>query len=207
MCRGHLCEYNYLLECMPDTQGDVQVPGCPGRNVQAILGKSIHVYLKWRHSQFRCLRMTLWIEKNYIQVCVCVYIYIYICMCEYIYIGFPRGSAVKNLLQCRSCRRHSFHPWIRRRTCQPTSVFLLGKSLGQRSLAGHSTQGHIESNTAEVIEHAHTHTHTHTHIYIHADLSKSTAAAITNNSSHKSQSTPRTLASDISILLYKKFYI
>ena len=137
MCRGHLCEYNYPLEFMPGTQGDAHVPGCPGRNAQAILGKSRHIYLKWRHSQFKCLQMTLLIEKNgiYVYMCVCVYI----CMCEYIYIGFPSGSAVKNLLQCRSCRRCSFHPWIRRGTWQPASVFLLGKSLGQRSLAGHST--------------------------------------------------------------------
>ena len=64
MCREHLCEYNYPLEFMPDIQGDAYDPGCPGRNVQAVLGKRIHIYLMWRHSQFKCLQMTLWIEKN-----------------------------------------------------------------------------------------------------------------------------------------------
>ena len=32
---------------------------------------------------------------------------------------------------------------------QPTPVFLLGKSHGQRSLVGYSPWDHIESNTAE----------------------------------------------------------
>ena len=38
-------------------------------------------------------------------------------------------------------------PW--RRKWQPTPVFLLGESHGQRSLAGCSPQGHKESNTTE----------------------------------------------------------
>ena len=38
-------------------------------------------------------------------------------------------------------------PW--RRKWQPTPVFLLGKSYGQRSLAGHSTQGCKESDKTE----------------------------------------------------------
>ena len=40
------------------------------------------------------------------------------------------------------CRRHGFDPWVRkipwRRKWQPTSVFLPGKSHGQRSLEGYS---------------------------------------------------------------------
>ena len=39
------------------------------------------------------------------------------------------------------CRRHGFDPWVRnirwRRKWQTTSVFLPGKSHGQRSLAGY----------------------------------------------------------------------
>ena len=55
------------------------------------------------------------------------------------YPGFPGGSVVKNL---PSCRRHGFNPqfgkipW--RRKCQPTPVFLPGKSHGPRSLVGYS---------------------------------------------------------------------
>ena len=40
------------------------------------------------------------------------------------------------------CKRYGFNPWVRnipwRREWQPTSVFLLGESHGQRSLAGYS---------------------------------------------------------------------
>jgi len=43
------------------------------------------------------------------------------------------------------CRRHGFYPWVRkipwRRKWQPTSVFLPGKSHGQRRLAGYSPWG------------------------------------------------------------------
>ena len=43
-------------------------------------------------------------------------------------------------------RRHVFDLWVRnfpwRRTWQPTSIFLPGKSHGQRSLAGYSPWGH-----------------------------------------------------------------
>ena len=37
----------------------------------------------------------------------------------------------------------------RRRTWQPTPVFLPGESHGQRSLAGYDTWGHKESDTTE----------------------------------------------------------
>ena len=44
------------------------------------------------------------------------------------------------------CRRQGFDPWVRkipwRRKWQPSSVLLLGKSHGQRSLAGYSPRGH-----------------------------------------------------------------
>ena len=44
------------------------------------------------------------------------------------------------------CRRHRFDPCVEkapwRRVWQPTPVFLLGKSHGQRSLAGYCPWGH-----------------------------------------------------------------
>ena len=42
-----------------------------------------------------------------------------------------------------------------KREWQPAPVFLPGKSHGQRSLAGYSPRGHIESDSTE---HKHTHT-------------------------------------------------
>ena len=48
-------------------------------------------------------------------------------------------------LPCRRHRRRGFNPWVRkipwRRKWQPTPVFLLGKSHGQRSLVGYSPWG------------------------------------------------------------------
>ena len=47
----------------------------------------------------------------------------------------------KPVSQCRRCKRCRFDPWIRkiplRRAWQPTLLFLLGESHGQRSLAVH----------------------------------------------------------------------
>ena len=103
--------------------------------------------------------------------------------------GFPGGSVVKNLLQCRRCR---FDPWVWkmpwRMKQQSTPVFLSGKSHGHWNLAGYSPRGHKESDMAEKLsthtwlslEHSigfptlnfflslslslsHTHTHTLTH--------------------------------------------
>ena len=45
-----------------------------------------------------------------------------------------------------------------RRKWQPTAVFLPGESHGQRSLVGYSPQGHKESDTTKVTEHASTQT-------------------------------------------------
>ena len=49
--------------------------------------------------------------------------------------------------------RQRFDPWVGKiswsRKGQPTPVFLLGKSHGQRSLAGCSTGGHKESDKTE----------------------------------------------------------
>ena len=54
-------------------------------------------------------------------------------------------------------QKYGLGPWVRkipwRRKWQPTPVFLPGKPHGQRSLAGRSSWGHKESDTAG---HAHT---------------------------------------------------
>ena len=49
-------------------------------------------------------------------------------------------------------RRCRFNPWVGKipwRKWQPTPVFLPGESHGQRSLAGYSPRGQIESDTTE----------------------------------------------------------
>ena len=73
--------------------------------------------------------------------------------------GFSHGSAVKkSACQCRRHRRHGFNPWVRkipwRKASNNSPVFLPGECQGQRSLAGYSPQGHKESDTTEVTEHA-----------------------------------------------------
>ena len=56
-------------------------------------------------------------------------------------------------LQCRRHRRCRFDPWVwkipQRRTWQLTPVLLLGKSHGQRGLAGYSPKVCRESDTTE----------------------------------------------------------
>ena len=60
------------------------------------------------------------------------------------------GQTVKNLLQYR---RPRFHPWVGkilwRREWQPTPIFLLGESYGQRSLVGYSPWDHKQLDTAD----------------------------------------------------------
>ena len=76
------------------------------------------------------------------------------------------AQRVKNCLQCRRHRRHTFDPWVRkipwRRAWQPTLVFLPRESRGQRGLVGCGLWGGKESKTTEVTEHAHTGTVKHT---------------------------------------------
>ena len=72
--------------------------------------------------------------------------------------GFPGGASGKeSACQCMRHRRRGFCPWIGKmpwdRKWEPTPVFLLGKSHGQRSLAGYSLQGCKESDTTEVTQH------------------------------------------------------
>ena len=59
--------------------------------------------------------------------------------------GFPGGTSGKEpACQCRIPKRRGFNPWVRkihwRRPRQPTPVFLLGESPGERSLAGYGLQ-------------------------------------------------------------------
>jgi len=61
-------------------------------------------------------------------------------------IWLPRWlSGKESACQCSRCKRCRFYPWVRkipwRKKPQPTSVFLLGKSHGQRSLVGYSPPG------------------------------------------------------------------
>ena len=64
---------------------------------------------------------------------------------------FPGGSDSKSV--CLQCGRPGFDTWVGkipwRRIWQPTPVFLLGKSHGQRSLVGYSLWGCKESDMTE----------------------------------------------------------
>ena len=66
-------------------------------------------------------------------------------------------SGKESACQCRRHKSHKFNPCIgkipRRRKWQPTPIFLPGKFLGQRSLAGCSPWGHKD---LDMTEHAHT---------------------------------------------------
>ena len=65
--------------------------------------------------------------------------------------GFPGGSVVKNLSasagDAGSIPRLGRFPWGKK--WQPTSVFLPGKSYGQRSLVGYSSWGRKGLDTTE----------------------------------------------------------
>ena len=64
-----------------------------------------------------------------------------ICVTYVVYVGFLRGSKVKNLPAKQRCKRCGFDSWVDkfpwRRPWKPTPVFLPGDSCGQRSLLGH----------------------------------------------------------------------
>ena len=64
-----------------------------------------------------------------------------ICVTYVVYVGFLRGSKVKNLPAKQRCKRCGFDSWVDkfpwRRSWKPTPVFLPGDSCGQRSLVGH----------------------------------------------------------------------
>ena len=98
-------------------------------------------------------------------------------------LAFPGGSVVKNQSPCEF-RSHRFDPWVGkipwRRKWQLTSVFLPGKSHGQRSLVGYSpwvTKSWTELKWLSMHSCTCTHTHicilykqiyiyTHTHIHV-----------------------------------------
>ena len=68
--------------------------------------------------------------------------------------GFPGGSSGKEpTCQCRRHRRLGFDLWVGkipwRKAWQPTPIFLLGESHGQKSLADYSPQGRRESDMTE----------------------------------------------------------
>ena len=68
--------------------------------------------------------------------------------------GFPDGASGKaSACQCSRNKNCGFDPWVRKipwsRKCQPTPVFLPGKSHGQRSLVGYSSWGLKELDTTE----------------------------------------------------------
>ena len=56
-------------------------------------------------------------------------------------------------------RRHRSDPWVGKTPLEEdkatTQVLVPGESHGQRSLAGYSPRGHIESDTTEATEHTH----------------------------------------------------
>ena len=67
----------------------------------------------------------------------------------------PRGTSSKEPpCQSRRCKRCGFDPWVRkipwRRKWQPTAVFLLKESHGQRSLAGYGPWGHMTEDVLHV---------------------------------------------------------
>ena len=84
---------------------------------------------------------------------------------SYYWCHFNRVSSVAQWERiCQQCRRCQFHLWVGkipwRRKWQPTPIFLLRKSHGQRSLAGYSPWGHKESDMTEWLN---THTYTQCH--------------------------------------------
>ena len=70
-------------------------------------------------------------------------------------LGFPGGMCKDFACQYRRCKRLGFDPWVRKipwiRKWQPTPVFSLGKSHGQRNLVGYSKCGLKELDTADYI--------------------------------------------------------
>ena len=81
----------------------------------------------------------------------CPYSALWIYVCKCLLSGLHRWLSGKEFA-CR-CRRSGFDRGVGkifwRRKWQPTPVFLLGKSHGQRSLAGYNPQGPTEWDTPE----------------------------------------------------------
>ena len=71
--------------------------------------------------------------------------------------GLPRRCSCKaSSCQCRRHKRPRFDPWVGkfpwRRERQPTPVFVLGESYGQRSLEEYSPWGHKELGMTEYLK-------------------------------------------------------
>jgi len=71
--------------------------------------------------------------------------------------GLPRWLNGERIhLKCRRHRTHGFNLWVRmipwRRAWQPSPIFLLEESHGQRSLEGYIPWGCKESDMSEVTE-------------------------------------------------------
>ena len=71
----------------------------------------------------------------------------------------------------KTCKRGEFDPWVgqedplEEEMATHSSIFLPGKSHGQRSLASYSSWGRKRVGHNLVTKQQHTHTHTHLHIY------------------------------------------
>ena len=71
--------------------------------------------------------------------------------------GFLGGASGKELQPIQETSELWVHPWVRkipwRRKWQPTPVYLLAESHGQKSLAGYSPQVHKGSDSTEMTQH------------------------------------------------------
>ena len=87
---------------------------------------------------------------------------------EYIYIGFPGGSVVKNLPAKAGDRKHRFDPWVRkipwRKKCNPLQYSRLENSMDRGAWQA-TIHGAAKSWTRLKRLRTYTHTYTHTHIY------------------------------------------
>ena len=81
---------------------------------------------------------------RHIYVCYALYVvYIHV----HIHMGLPGGAMIKNLCQCRRCKRLMFSPWVGKipwsKKWHPTTpLFLPGKFHGPRSLVGYVNCGY-----------------------------------------------------------------
>ena len=85
------------------------------------------------------------------------------------YMGFPGGASGKEpTCQSRRHKRPGFNPWVRkipwRTPWQPTPVFLPAESLGQRSLAGYSSE--LQSDGDDWSDLVTTHTHAYVSVCV-----------------------------------------
>ena len=74
--------------------------------------------------------------------------------CPIQWVWIPRWCSGKgSACQCRRCKRHRSHPWVRKipwsRKWKPTPVFLPGKFHGWKSLVGYSPWGFKDVDVTE----------------------------------------------------------